>query len=113
MASCGMVQQMALWQHPPVTGSGVVEYTLVVPPEHRRAAAALCRRHPRWRADGGRQCVCLPHLCQRRAAVEHDEAVHDVGALPIDLPSLAGQEIVIQFMTDGAGRQPLELGRVG
>ena len=25
-ASCGMVQQPALWQHPPVEGSAVVEY---------------------------------------------------------------------------------------
>ncbi|MCY4410926.1 MAG: hypothetical protein OXC27_10695, partial [Caldilineaceae bacterium] len=30
-ASCGMVQQPALWQHPPVDGSAVVEYDLHVP----------------------------------------------------------------------------------
>ena len=27
-ATCGMVQQNALWQHPPVTGGAVAEYTL-------------------------------------------------------------------------------------
>ena len=33
MAHCGMVQQMALWQHPPVVGSAVCEYQLQVPAE--------------------------------------------------------------------------------
>ena len=32
-ATCGMVQQLALWQHPPVVGSAVCEYNLNVPPE--------------------------------------------------------------------------------
>ncbi len=27
-ATCGMVQQLALWEHPPVTGSAVCEYQL-------------------------------------------------------------------------------------
>ena len=33
MASCGMVQQMAIWEHPPVTGSAVCEYTVQAPPD--------------------------------------------------------------------------------
>ena len=32
-ATCGMVQQLALWEHPPVTGSAVCEYQLRVPAE--------------------------------------------------------------------------------
>ena len=32
-ASCGMVQQPALWQHPPVQGSAVVEYDVYIPAE--------------------------------------------------------------------------------
>ncbi|MBV7328521.1 hypothetical protein KFU94_09715 [Chloroflexi bacterium TSY] len=30
-ASCGMVQQLALWEHPPVVGSAVCEYQVQIP----------------------------------------------------------------------------------
>ena len=33
MASCNMVQQLALWEHPPVSGSAVCEYKLRIPPD--------------------------------------------------------------------------------
>ncbi len=33
LASCGMVQQLALWEHPPVIGSAVCEYSVTVPGE--------------------------------------------------------------------------------
>ena len=32
-ATCGMVQQMALWEHPPVVGGAVCEYQVPVPLE--------------------------------------------------------------------------------
>ena len=32
-ATCGMIQQMALWEHPPVSGSAVCEYTIRIPAE--------------------------------------------------------------------------------
>jgi len=73
-ATCGMVQQMALWQHPPTLGSSVCD-----------------------------------NLCAFRIYVNGvriwstTKQVTSWERYLIDLPSLAGQEIIVQFMTDGLG----------
>lgn len=103
MASCGMVQQLALWQHPPTVGSAVCEYTVQVPPE----MDALRMRFGIGIRDGA--LMEGDNLCAFRIYVN---GVRIWSATKqscswerflIDLPSLSGQEVIVQFMTDGLG----------
>ncbi len=103
LASCGMVQQIALWEHPPVVGSAVCEYTITVPPQ-------LDRLRLRF-AVGIRDGALMEgdNLCAFRIYVNGvrlwstTKQTATWERFTIDLPSLAGQEIVVQFMTDGLG----------
>jgi hypothetical protein len=103
LASCGMVQQMALWEHPPVSGAAVCEYTVQIPNDLN----TLKLRFAVGIRDGALmegENVCAFRIFvngvrvwsatrQRNAWERH----------MIDLPSLTGQEIVLQFITDGLG----------
>jgi hypothetical protein len=103
MASCGMVQQIALWEHPPVVGSAVCEYTIAVPPQIDRLRMRF--------AVGIRDGALMEgdNLCAFRIYVNGvrlwstTKQTSTWERFTIDLPSLAGQEIVVQFMTDGLG----------
>lgn len=102
-ATCGMVQQMALWQHPPTLGSSVCEYSLRVPAE----VDSLRMRFAVGIRDGA--IMEGDNLCAFRIYVNGvriwstTKQVTSWERYLIDLPSLAGQEIIIQFMTDGLG----------
>ena len=103
IASCGMVQQMAIWEHPPVTGSAVCEYTVAVPPELN----ALKLRFAVGIRDGA--LMEGDNMCAFRVVVNGvrlwsiTKQTNSWERYLIDLPSLAGQDMVIQFMTDGLG----------
>ena len=103
IASCGMVQQMAIWEHPPVTGSAVCEYTVAVPPELN----ALKLRFAVGIRDGA--LMEGDNMCAFRVFVNGvrlwsiTKQTNPWERYLLDLPSLAGQDMVIQFMTDGLG----------
>jgi hypothetical protein len=103
MASCGMVQQMSIWEHPPVAGSAVCEYTVKAPPDLN----ALKLRFAVGIRDGA--IMEGDNMCAFRVFVNGirlwstTKQNHQWERYLLDLPSLAGQEIVIQFMTDGLG----------
>ena len=103
MASCGMVQQMALWEHPPVAGSAVCEYTLHVPADLN----ALQLRFAVGIRDGA--LMEGDNLCAFRIFVNGirlwsaTKQTNPWERYQIDLPSLMGQEMIIQFITDGLG----------
>ena len=103
IASCGMVQQMAIWEHPPVTGSAVCEYTVAVPPELN----ALKLRFAVGIRDGA--LMEGDNMCAFRVVVNGvrlwsiTKQTNPWERYLLDLPSLAGQDMVIQFMTDGLG----------
>ncbi len=103
MASCGMVQQMAIWEHPPVTGSAVCEYTVQIPPDLN----ALKLRFAVGIRDGA--LMEGDNVCAFRIIVNGvrlwstTKQTNPWERFLIDLPSLAGQEMVVQFMTDGLG----------
>lgn len=102
-AACGKVQQAALWEHPPVLGSAIVEYTLAVPAtvDNLRMRFAVGIRDGAL-MEGENQCAFrimvngarLWHTIKQTTTWER---------FTIDLPSLAGGEIVVQFGTDGLG----------
>ena len=103
MASCGMVQQMAIWEHPPVAGSAVCEYTIQAPPDLN----ALRLRFAVGIRDGA--LMEGENTCAFRVIVNGvrlwstTKQTNTWERYLVDLPSLAGQDIVIQFMTDGLG----------
>lgn len=103
MASCGMVQQMAIWEHPPVAGSAVCEYTIQAPPDLN----ALRLRFAVGIRDGA--LMEGENTCAFRVFVNGvrlwstTKQTNTWERYLVDLPSLAGQDIVVQFMTDGLG----------
>ncbi|MEZ4730552.1 MAG: hypothetical protein R3E79_25790 [Caldilineaceae bacterium] len=103
MASCAMVQQLALWQHPPVLGSAVCEYTVTVPPE----VDALRMRFGVGIRDGALMegdnwCAFRIYVNGMRIWSTTKQS-NEWERYLIDLPSLSGQEVVVQFLTDGLG----------
>jgi hypothetical protein len=103
MAHCGMVQQMALWEHPPVVGSAVCEYQLHVPAE----VDSLRMRFAVGIRDGA--LMEDDNLCAFRILVNSrrvwstTKQSNEWERYIIDLPSLSGQELVVQFVTDALG----------
>jgi len=103
VASCAMVQQLALWQHPPVLGSAVCEYTVTVPPE----VDALRMRFGVGIRDGALMegdnwCAFRIYVNGMRIWSTTKQS-NEWERYLIDLPSLSGQEVVVQFLTDGLG----------
>ena len=92
MAHCGMVQQMALWEHPPVVGSAVCEYQLTVPPEvdSLRLRFAVGIRDGAL-MEGDNLCAFRIYVNGRRIWSTTKQS-NDWERYIIDLPSLAGQD---------------------
>ncbi len=103
MASCGMVQQMAIWEHPPVAGSAVCEYTVQAPPDLN----ALKLRFAVGIRDGalmeGENTCAFRVIINGVRLWSTTKQTNTWERYLVDLPSLAGQDIVVQFMTDGLG----------
>ena len=102
-AQCGMVQKMALWQHPPLKGEAVVEYQPTIPPDVDvlqlrfaigvRDGAILSEDNPvgfRIRLNGRRIWSRVKHTNTWEYFI-------------VDLPTLAGTTPTIQFITDALG----------
>jgi len=102
-ATCGMIQQMDLWEHPPTMGAAVCEYSLRVPAD----VNSLRMRFAIGIRDGA--LMVGDNLCAFRIYVNGmriwstTKQTNDWERFMIDLPSLSGQEIIIQFITDGLG----------
>lgn len=103
MATCGMVQQMALWEHPPVAGSAVCEYQLRVPGEvdSLRMRFGVGIRDGAL-MEGDNWCAFRIYVNGARIWSTTKQTTQWERYL-IDLPSLGGQELVVQFVTDGLG----------
>lgn len=102
-ATCGMIQQMALWEHPPVSGSAVCEYTVHIPPQ----VNAVKLRFAAGIRDGS--MMQGDNICAFRIYVNGvrlwsiTKQSSSWERYQVDLPSLSGQDAVIQFMTDALG----------
>lgn len=102
-ATCGMVQQLALWQHPPVSGSAVCEYSVDVPLH----VDALRLRFAIGIRDGA--LMQDENLCAFRIYVNGariwstTKQTNSWERFLIDVPTLPGQEMVFQFVTDALG----------
>lgn len=103
LASCGMVQQMALWEHPPVSGAAVCEYTVRIPNDLNalKLRFALGIRDGAL-MEGENVCAFRIHVNGIRIWSTTKQR-NPWERYLIDLPSLMGQDMVIQFITDGLG----------
>lgn len=102
-ATCGMVQQTALWQHPPVSGSAVVEYQVRIPAEVDRLRmqfAVGLRDGAQMEGDN----FCAFRVMLNGVRIWSDTKQSCMWErFATDLPNLAGQNVVLQLMTDGLG----------
>ena len=102
-ASCGMVQKRSLWQHPPVSGNAVCEYELSLP----ASLNALRLRFAIGIRDGA--LMEDENFCAFRIYINGSrlwsttKQTSTWERFSLDLPILAGQPMVIQFMTDSLG----------
>ena len=103
LATCGMVQQMALWEHPPVTGSAVCEYQIHVPAEvdSLRLRFAVGIRDGAL-MEGDNWCAFRIYANGQRIWSTTKQTTEWERYL-IVVPSLPGQDMVVQFVTDGLG----------
>lgn len=102
-ASCGLVQRPALWQHPSVEGSAVVEYELRVPAEVERLRlqfAVGIRDGAQMQDDN----FCAFRVLLNGVRVWSDtKQTCSWERFVTDLPNQAGQPAVLELMTDGLG----------
>lgn len=102
-ASCGGEQRMALWQHPPVQGSAIVEYQVPVPADvsNLRICFATGIRDGSQLAQGN--VVAFRLFVNNWKLWSDTQHVRQWKEHEISMPLLAGDIARIQFVTDGLG----------
>ncbi len=102
-ASCGGVIRQAIWQHPPAVGLSVLEYQFRAPADVDllKLRFAVGVRDGALLAEDNQVAFRLrlngrPFWSQLKAEVGWESFV-------LDLPSLAGQEAILQLITDPLG----------
>ncbi len=102
-ASCAGVIRPAIWQHPPVKGETVLEYQVVAPMDvdvlKMKFAAGV--RDGALLSDDNQ--VAFRIRVNGRLLWTHIKAEATWDDFTIDLPSMAGQTMVIQLITDALG----------
>lgn len=101
--TCGGDQRMALWQHPPVQGSAIVEYQVPIPADasNLRLRFATGIRDGSHLAEGNIVAFRIfandwkiwSDTQHTRKWIEHE----------IAMPAVPGDVVRIQFVTDGLG----------
>ena len=102
-ASCGGVIRPAIWQHPPIAGEGVIEYQVEAPLEpdaFKFKFAAGVRDGALLTQDNQ---VAFRVRVNGRLIWSHLKAEAGWDDFLIDLPTLSGQTMVIQLITDALG----------
>ncbi len=102
-ASCGGVIRQAIWQHPPATGLSVLEYQFRAPAD----VDLLKFRFAVGVRDGALLSednqVAFRLRLNGRPLWNHLKAEVGWESFALDLPSLAGQEAILQLITDPLG----------
>lgn len=104
-ALCDHEQRLSIWQHPPTAGAAVVQYQLEVPADvarlRFRAKAGI--RNGSLIAESPDNYVAFRFYVngvRLWSAAKNSTTWDDVS---VDLPTLAGQPITLQLVTDGLG----------
>lgn len=104
-AACALEQRLSIWQHPPTTGASVVQYQLDVPTDvaRLRFRAKVGIRDGSLIAESPDNYVAFRFYVngvRLWSATKNTTTWDDVS---VDLPTLAGQPVTIQLVTDGLG----------
>ncbi len=104
-ALCEMEQRLSIWQHPPTAGASVVQYQLDVPADVARLrfrAKAGIRNGSLIAESPGNYVAFRFYVNGVRlwSTAKNTTTWDDVS---VDLPTLAGQPVTIQLVTDGLG----------
>lgn len=104
-AMCGLEQQMAIWQHPPVAGAAVVQYQFSVPGDVQRLRllARVGIRNGSLIAESPDNYVAFRFLVDGVRLWSITKNTTTWEEVAVDLPSLAGEFVTVQFVTDGLG----------
>jgi hypothetical protein len=102
-AACGGEALVALWQHPPVKGAAIVEYQVPIPAGMRK----LCLRFATGIRDGSQ--LAPGNIVAFRIFVDDWKMWSDTQSArkwnqrEVEMPSVSGDVLRIQFVTDGLG----------
>lgn len=104
-AMCGLEQRVAIWQHPPVAGASVVQYQLTIPADagRLRLRTKIGIRNGSLIAETPDNLVAFRFYVngvRLWSAAKKTTAWDDV---TVELPSVAGEFVTLQFVTDGLG----------
>ncbi len=104
-ALCELEQRLSIWQHPPTAGASVVQYQLDVPSDvtRLRFRAKVGIRNGSLIAESPNNYVAFRFYVngvRLWSTTKNSTTWDDVS---VDLPTLAGQHITIQLVTDGLG----------
>ena len=104
-ASCEAEQRLSIWQHPPTAGASVVQYQLDVPADvaRLRFRAKVGIRNGSLIAESPDNYLAFRFYVngvRLWSATKNSTSWDDVS---VDLPTLAGQPITLQLVTDGLG----------
>lgn len=104
-ALCEQEQRLSIWQHPPTAGASVVQYQLDVPADvaRLRFRAKVGIRNGSLIAESPDNYVAFRFYVngvRLWSTTKNTVAWDDVS---VDLPTLAGQPVTIQLVTDGLG----------
>lgn len=102
-AACDGDSRMALWQHPPVLGSSIVEYQVPVPPDVGRLQLRFATgvRDGSHLAEGN--VVAFRVLVNGWKIWSETQHIRKWKSREVAMPSLRGDVARIQFVTDGLG----------
>lgn len=103
-AVCGGLTQLALWEHPPVTGSGSVGYLVAIPPGVRRVRLKFSigiRDGSELPNDRFVAFRVLVNGWKLWSAVKNRTGWEDH---EVAMPQLASDVVRVEFVTDGLGQ---------
>lgn len=104
-AMCGLEQRMAIWQHPPVAGASVVQYQLIIPADAGplRLRAKIGIRNGSLIAETPDNLVAFRFYVNGVRLWSAAKKTTTWDDVTVDLPSVAGEFVTLQFVTDGLG----------
>jgi hypothetical protein len=104
-AICGLEQRLAIWQHPPARGASVIQYQLDVPSnvERLRLRTKVGIRNGSLIEQSPDNFVAFRILVNGLRLWSTTKNSNSWDDVTVELPSLAGEFITLQFVTDGLG----------
>lgn len=104
-AMCGLEQRVAIWQHPPAAGASVVQYQISVPTdvERLRLRAKVGIRSGSLIDQSANNYVAFRFLVNGMRLWSTTKNTTTWEDVSVDLPTLSGEYVTLQFVTDGLG----------